>query len=200
MTLDELKTEYANCQRCELWRSRNQVVFGYGNPKARLLLLAERIGNTDDMTGIPFSGPAGDLLHKILAAPKVEILQDDVYITNMVLCRTPKDRAPHVGEMKACRDRLMNEIGLVNPKLIVVMGRIPMQYFLGLKGNVEKQRGWYDVPQFGIKAFLTLNPASALYGEPPAIRQKKMMMYEDWQAIAKAYHSHLSASSALSNG
>jgi DNA polymerase len=184
--LDALRQTYQDCQRCALAASRCRVVFGHGRPGAPLFLLAERIGERDEQTGRPFSGPAGDLLTRLLAAPQVEIPADDVYLSNLVLCRALNNRSPRVAEMQACRERLAQEIQLVGPQLLVLLGRLPWQQMLGGKGALEGQRGWYRTPH-GLPAYVTLNPASALYGEAHAIRRKKMLIYEDWQAIAAAY-------------
>lgn len=187
--LERLETKYRDCQRCGLCQSRTQIVFGVGAPSATVLLLAERPGRQDDLTGLPFSGPSGDLLQRILAAPKVEIPKDDVYITNMVLCRAPQDRSPYASEIKACNDRLHQQIRIIDPKLIVAMGLLPMRYFLGLKGKLEEQRGWYETLVRGrrVPVFLTFNPASALYGQAWEIKRKKQMMYEDWKQIGEKY-------------
>lgn len=190
--LEALQAAYRACQRCALGQSRVRVVFGSGAVPARLVLLAERIGGTDEEVGRPFAGPAGELLRRILAAPQVEIPFQDVYITNLVLCRAPADRSPRVAEIRACQDRLQQEISLVDPRFLVVLGRLPLQYFLGVKGGVERQRGWHtwNHATGSLPAYVTLNPASALYGEPHDIRRKKLLIYEDWQAIAEAYRAY----------
>ncbi|ETW99217.1 MAG: hypothetical protein ETSY2_41325 [Candidatus Entotheonella gemina] len=185
-SLDALRQVYQNCQRCALAASRSRVVFGHGRPGAPLFLLAERIGDMDEQTGRPFSGPAGDLLMRILAAPQVEIPARDVYLSNLVLCRAENNRSPRVAEMRACRERLAQEMQLVDPQVLVILGRLPWQHVLGGKGSLERQRGWYRTPE-GRPAYVTFNPASALHGEAHAIRRKKLLIYEDWQAIAAAY-------------
>ncbi|MGQ4810583.1 Type-4 uracil-DNA glycosylase [Candidatus Entotheonellaceae bacterium PAL068K] len=171
--------------------SRAQVVFGRGLPGAPVLLVAERIGESDEKVGRPFAGPVGVLFERILAAPNVEIPRRDVYITNLVLCRTPADRAPRVGEICACQERLHQEILLVEPRLLVILGRLPLQYFLGVRGNLERHRGWHTWQHAAQRrpAYVTFNPASTLYGEPRDIRRKKLLIYEDWQAIAQAYRT-----------
>jgi len=184
--LDALRQAYQDCQRCALAASRCRVVFGHGRPGAPLFLLAERIGEMDEQTGRPFSGPSGDLLMRILAAPQVEIPADDLYLSNLVLCRALNNRSPRVAEMRACRERLAQELRLVGPQLLVLLGRLPWQQLLGGKGALERQRGWYRTP-CGLPAYVTFNPASALHGEAHAIRRKKLLIYEDWQAIAIAY-------------
>ncbi len=184
--LDALRQTYQDCQRCALAASRSRVVFGHGCPGAPLFLLAERIGEMDEHTGRPFSGPAGDLLLRLLAAPQVEIPTHDVYLSNLVLCRALNDRSPRAAEMRACRERLVQEIQGVGPQLLVVLGRLPWQQVLGGKGALERQRGWHRTPD-GLAAYVTFNPASVLHGEAYAIRRKKLLIYEDWQAIATAY-------------
>lgn len=190
-TLDALRVAYDNCQRCPLAQSRQRVIFGHGPPHAPLMLLAERIGGMDEETGRPFSGPAGELLTRILAAPGVEIPREHVYITNLVLCRADADRSPRVAEIRACQERLQDEIRLVAPQLLVVLGRLPLQHFLGGKGGLERQRGWWSdaSPDLPMPAYVTFNPASALYGDAHDIRRKKVLMYEDWQAIGDAYRA-----------
>jgi DNA polymerase len=188
-SLAALRAAYRDCQRCALAQSRAQVVFDRGTPGAPLLVLTERIGSTDEQVGRPFAGPAGELLERLLAAPRVEIRRSDVYITNLVLCRTPADRSPRVGEIQACQERLRQEIALVAPRLLVILGRLPLLYFLGGKQGVERQRGWWTRQHMtgGLPAYVTFNPASVLHGDARDIRRKKLLMYEDWQAIAEAY-------------
>lgn len=108
-----------------------------------------------------------------------------------MLCRPPEDRSSRAGEIKACSDRLWKHIELVDPRIIVAMGRLPMIYLLGVKGKLEELRGWYGTLVRGrrLPVFLTLNPASALYGEPEEIKRKKAMMYQDWQEIARAFRA-----------
>lgn len=189
--LSRLEADYRHCQRCELWRSRTQIVFGLGAPWAPVLLLAERPGRHDDLTGRPFSGPSGDLLDRILAAPGVGIPKSDVYIMNMVLCRPPRDRSPRATEIKACQERLHRHMAIIQPQLIVALGRLPMIYFLGLRGKLEQRRGWYETLVRGqrVPVFLTFNPASALYGQAWEIKHKKRLMYEDWKQIGARYRA-----------
>ncbi len=189
LTLRELERNYKNCELCDLHKSRKKVVFGWGFPHSKVLLVAERPVRNDEATGIPFSGSAGELLDKILAAPKVEIPKSDAYLTNVVLCRAPNDRSPRVSEIRSCHDRLITEIELVDPTFAVAMGRLPMLHLLNLQGKLEELRGWYvtQTKDKEYKTFLTFNPASALYGDPETIKAKKKMMYQDWQIIGDAY-------------
>lgn len=188
-TLVDLYKEYEHCTLCELCHSRQAVMFGDGEPNAQVMLIAERVGGLDEQNRKLFSGPAGELLIKILAAPNVEIPRKDVYLTNLVLCRTPQDRAPRAGEIKKCSPRLQEQIEILLPKVIIAAGRLPMLYFLNLKGTLEEHRGWHEVNVLlhTIKTYLTFNPASALYGEPEDIKHKKMLMYEDWKKIGAYY-------------
>jgi len=184
--LDTLQQAYQDCQRCPLSASRRRVVFGHGRPGAPLFLLAERIGEMDEQTGRPFSGPAGELLTRLLAAPQVEIPVEDIYCSNLVLCRASNNRSPRVAEIQTCRERLVQEIQYVGPRVLVLLGRLPWQQMLGGKGALERHRGWSRTPE-SLPVYVTFNPASALHGDAHAIRRKKLLIYEDWQAIAAAY-------------
>jgi DNA polymerase len=145
----------------------------------------------DEQAGRPFAGPAGELLARLLAAPDVEIPPNDVYLTNLVLCRGPGDRSPRASEIRACQARLRQEIQCVGPQLLVVLGRLPMQHFLGEKGPLERHRGWHMWQQDGVSlpAYVTFNPASVRYGQPYDMHRKKFLIYADWQAIAQAYRA-----------
>ena len=189
--LQALKTSYLTCQRCALATSRQRVLFGRGAPGASVLIVGERVGGIDEEVGEPFAGPAGDLLRRILAAPNVEIPYQEVYLTNLVLCRTPSERSPRAGEIRACQERLMQEVVLVGAPLIVLLGRLPLRYCLGCKGNLEERRGWHSWGPCGASrtAYVTFNPASILHGDVHDSRRKRWLIYEDWQAIAQAYRT-----------
>jgi uracil-DNA glycosylase family 4 len=95
------------------------------------------------------------------------------------------------GEIQACQERLQQEITLVTLRLLVILGRLPLQYFLGGKNGLARQRGWWTWQHATgvLPAYVTFNPASILYGDARDIRRKKLLIYEDWQAIAAAYRA-----------
>ncbi len=146
--LDQLAHSCASCQKCQLAKARRQVVFGEGDPSARLLLLGEGPGADEDATGRPFVGKAGQLLDQILAA--VGLQRSQVYITNMVKCRPPGNRNPEPGEIAACRGWLDTQMDLVRPELIVTLGNVPTQSLLGIQDGITRSRGrWYPYRHAG---------------------------------------------------
>ena len=122
MNWDELKKACAECQRCELCKTRTNCVFGTGNENADILFVGEAPGEKEDLSGTPFVGRAGQLLDKFLFA--VDIPRESVYIANILKCRPPKNRDPKPEEEDACMDYLSEQVRLIKPKMIVCLGRI----------------------------------------------------------------------------
>ncbi|HEX6559960.1 MAG TPA: uracil-DNA glycosylase [Longimicrobiales bacterium] len=128
----------ACCTRCELATTRTKVVMGVGNAAARLMLIGEAPGEKEDLAGRPFVGGAGRLLDKILETSG--ILRDDVFITNIVACRPPRNRTPRVTEVKAHAPWMEQQLRLVDPVLVVTLGRVALTYFIP-KAKVTELRG-----------------------------------------------------------
>ena len=120
---EELRTNCMTCKRCKLCETRTNVVFGVGNPNADILFIGEGPGENEDLQGEPFVGRAGKLLDKMLAAVDLD-RNKDIYIANIVKCRPPKNRDPEKDEQEACIGWLRNQVKLINPKIIVCLGRI----------------------------------------------------------------------------
>ncbi len=135
----ELQREVAGCQRCELYQSRTQTVFGVGNRDADWMLIGEAPGKQEDLKGEPFVGPAGQLLTEMIRA--LGYSRDDVYIANILKCRPPDNRDPNAEEVAACSAFLQRQIALVQPKIILPVGRIAAQNLLGTKDSLAKLRG-----------------------------------------------------------
>jgi len=135
----QLEQEVANCQRCELHQSRTQTVFGVGNHHADWMLIGEAPGKQEDLQGEPFVGPAGQLLTEMIRA--LGYLRDEVYIANILKCRPPNNRDPKAEEVAACADYLKRQIKLVQPKIILAVGRVAAQNLLGSKESLSKLRG-----------------------------------------------------------
>ncbi|AMP21319.1 uracil-DNA glycosylase [endosymbiont 'TC1' of Trimyema compressum] len=173
--LDEIKELCAQCQNCCLGETRNNIVFGIGNPKAKVMFIGEGPGENENLEGEPFVGEAGKLLDKILEA--VSIKREDVYITNIIKCRPPKNRTPKEDEVEACREFVEAEIALVNPEIIVALGGTASQFFLGKEGKITKVRGHWFKEQ-GIDLICTFHPA-ALLRDPG----KKRPVWEDFKKI-----------------
>jgi len=147
------------CQLCPLWTTRNKLVYGSGNPNARLLIIGEAPGAEEDRTGKPFVGRAGQLLDKILAA--VELSRDEVYITNILKSRPPGNRDPQPDEVKSCLPYLHEQIRLIKPKLILALGRIAGQTLLHTNTPLGKLRStWHDY--HGVPLIVTYHPAALL--------------------------------------
>lgn len=165
----------AACTRCRLAQGRNKVVFGSGNPDAELLFIGEAPGAEEDRQGLPFVGAAGELLTRILAA--IETRREDVYIANILKCRPPGNRDPQPDEVSACRGYLERQIELIQPKIIVALGRIAAQTLLGNDTPIGRMRGqWYKI--MGVPTMVTYHPAALLRNQA-----LKRPTWEDMQQV-----------------
>ncbi|MGK0290303.1 MAG: uracil-DNA glycosylase family 4 [bacterium] len=137
--LDTLRVRIHECTRCGLASNRKNIVFGQGNHQADLLLIGEAPGEDEDMQGLPFIGKAGKLLTQIIQS--IGVQRKSVYICNVVKCRPPKNRNPHVDETAACLPILKKQIELINPKLIVTLGNVPTKTLIPKAAGITKMRG-----------------------------------------------------------
>jgi len=173
--LSSLRTAAEACTRCRLAQGRQKVVFGAGNPAADLMLIGEAPGAEEDKQGLPFVGAAGELLTKIIQA--MDMRREDVYIANILKCRPPGNRDPQPDEIAACRSFLERQIELIQPKVIVALGRIAAQALLGNDGPLGQMRGqWYSVR--GVPAMVTYHPAALLRNQG-----LKRPTWEDMQQV-----------------
>jgi uracil-DNA glycosylase len=182
-SLTELTAHCLCCQRCPLAPTRTHAVVGRGNPQAKLMLIGEGPGQTEDETGLPFVGKAGQLLEKILQSANLNA-EESVYICNIVKCRPPDNRVPTPAEMSACLPYLLEQIRLVDPKIILLAGVTAVKGLIGDKRGITKIRGeWMEwqgrlcMPIFH-PAYLLRNP-SKQPGSP------KWLMWQDIQTIKK---------------
>ncbi len=156
---DELRGCVADCTRCELAASRTQTVFGVGNPQADWMIVGEAPGAEEDRRGEPFVGRAGKLLDEMLRA--IGQSRQTVFIANILKCRPPNNRDPKPEEAAACRDFLERQIALIQPRIILAVGRIAAQNLLGRTDPVGKLRGRpHDLD--GIPLVVTYHPAYLL--------------------------------------
>jgi DNA polymerase len=154
-----------DCSRCKLHTlGRTQIVFGVGNPEADLMFVGEAPGGDEDIQGVPFVGRAGQLLTKIIEA--IDLKRDDVYIANVIKCRPPGNRNPEPDEVAQCQPFLFRQIEIVQPKVIVALGKFAAQTLLQtqdpisrLRGRVFDYRGAKLIPTFH-PAYLLRNPGS----------------------------------------
>jgi len=147
------------CQNCRLAKSRTQVVYGVGSPNADLMFIGEAPGRDEDLQGEPFVGRAGQLLTDIIKAMK--LTRDDVYIANVIKCRPPENRNPEHDEMDACRPYIRRQIEIIQPKVIVTLGRFALQSLTEKGYAISAVRGqWLEYN--GIKVMPTYHPAYLL--------------------------------------
>ena len=174
-TLEPVEAEALGCVACRLHETRTKVVFGVGNPDARLMFIGEGPGRDEDLQGEPFVGRAGQLLTKIIQAMGYE--REDVYIANAVKCRPPQNRDPQADEVAACRHFLMRQVALVQPEIIVLLGLSAVGTVLGLSAPLSRLRGTFR-DWNGVKVMCTYHPAYLLRS-PSA----KGMVWEDMQLV-----------------
>ena len=164
--LEDLKQSCSNCQRCKLNKTRKNVVFGVGKTNADIMFIGEGPGGDEDTQGEPFVGKAGQLMNK--AFDIVGIKREDVYIANIVKCRPPQNRDPEEDEITACMDYLRNQVMIVKPKIIILLGRIALQNILGKEYKISSSRGQW-IEKKGIKYMPTWHPAALLRDETKKI-------------------------------
>ncbi|MBI2341265.1 MAG: uracil-DNA glycosylase [Deltaproteobacteria bacterium] len=134
-----MRSEIGDCKRCKLCKERKNIVFGVGNPNAKLMFIGEGPGADEDEQGIPFVGRAGQLLTKIIQA--MGLKRDDVYIGNCVKCRPPNNRNPEPDEIETCLPFLLKQITAIKPKIIVALGAIAAKSLLNAEIPISKIRG-----------------------------------------------------------
>ncbi len=143
MSLNEIENKCKNCTHCDLYKSKINTVFGSGPADAKLMFVGEAPGETEDLNGVPFVGKAGKLFDKFLFA--VEIDRSDVYITNILKCRPPKNRDPLPEEQDMCIGWLREQVRLIRPKLIVCLGRISAMRLIKPDFKITQEHGrWFE--------------------------------------------------------
>lgn len=156
---EELERSIDNCKKCKLCQNRTNIVFGTGNKQADVMFIGEGPGADEDMQGEPFVGRAGQLMD--MAFSILGIKREDVYIANIVKCRPPSNRNPEQDESKACMDYLRNQVILVKPKIIVLLGSVALKNILGPEYGITASRGKW-VEKRGIYYMPTWHPAALL--------------------------------------
>ena len=176
---EELEEEAKQCKKCKLCQNRNNVVFGTGNKQADLMFIGEGPGADEDMQGIPFVGKAGKLMN--MAFEAIGLNRDDVYIANIVKCRPPSNRNPQDDEAMACLNYLRNQVILVKPKIIVLLGSVALKNILGKEYGITASRGKW-IEKKGILYMPTWHPAALLRDET-----KKIDFINDLQQVMSKY-------------
>ena len=158
-SLEAIREDIGECTRCKLHEHRNKIVFGEGNPQAKLVFIGEGPGADEDASGRPFVGRAGQLLDKIIQA--IGLKREDVYISNVVKCRPPGNRTPERDEVATCEQFLFRQLALIRPQVIVALGSPAFQCLLRTKETITRARGeWRDWN--GVKVMPTFHPAYLL--------------------------------------
>jgi uracil-DNA glycosylase len=164
--LHVIRKDIGDCQRCALAAGRNKIVFGDGDPNARLMFVGEGPGADEDAQGLPFVGRAGQLLNNMINA--MGLAREQVYIANIVKCRPPQNRVPEPDEAHTCSQFLFRQIDVIRPEVLVALGSTAATYLLGAKNSLSGLRGRVHQAR-GIKLIVTYHPAYLLR-DP---RQKK---------------------------
>lgn len=176
LTWEELQAQCLQCEKCELCRTRTNVVFGVGATDAEVMFIGEGPGENEDLQGEPFVGRGGQLLDKYLDAIGLD-RNKNIYIGNMVKCRPPKNRDPKPEEQEACIGWLRSQVRLLRPKIIVCLGRIAAQRLIDPNFKVTKQHGQF-FDKNGTLMMGTFHPA-ALLRNP----NQKPAAFEDFTAL-----------------
>lgn len=179
-TLEEIRAQLEDCRRCPLCQGRKNIVFGVGNPEARIVFVGEAPGRDEDIKGEPFVGEAGRLLDRILFA--MGLRREDVYICNVEKCRPPQNRDPRPEEIEACEPFLKRQLEAIRPEIIVSLGRFSAQTLLREETAIGRLRGGWRQYE-GIPLMPTFHPAYLLRN--PAGKRE---VWEDMKAVMKRLH------------
>ena len=178
--LRTLREEMGECSRCPLHRGRKHLVFGQGNPDARLMFVGEAPGRDEDLEGEPFVGRAGKLLTKIIQS--ISLQREDVYIANVIKCRPPMNRNPLPEEIRTCQPFLWKQIEIIRPRIICTLGTFAAQTLLNTTDKISALRGrFYEIGNS--KLMPTFHPAFLLRNP-----ERKRDVWEDMKRIRKEYN------------
>ena len=177
---EELEEVVKQCRKCRLCETRKNVVFGVGNREADIMFIGECPGADEDAQGEPFVGKAGKLMN--MAFDMLGVKREEVYIANIVKCRPPNNRNPQDDEAENCLDYLRNQVILVKPKIIVLLGSVALKNVLGKEYGITASRGkWLE--RKGILYMPTWHPAALLRDE-----NKKIDFIKDLKQVIKRYN------------
>lgn len=181
---ENAKAAALSCKGCSLAATRNNVVFGDGNERSRLLFIGEGPGADEDEQGLPFVGRAGQLLTQILTAGGID--RKDVFITNIVKCRPPENRVPTPEEMIVCDHHLQTQIMLIDPAMIILLGNTPTRWILKTNEGITKIRGkWFEWR--GIAVMPMFHPSYLLRNASSKEGSPKHLTWIDIQEVKRAW-------------
>ena len=176
-TLEELEESCNGCTKCKLCQHRTKIVFGVGNKNADIMMIGEGPGADEDAQGEPVVGKAGKLMNEAFRG--IGINRDNLYITNVVKCRPPQNRDPEKDEIESCKQYLENQIQIIKPKLIVLLGKIALQSILGEEHSITRDRGTL-IEKDGITYLPMWHPAALLRDD-----YKKIQFWQDCKLLVK---------------
>jgi uracil-DNA glycosylase family 4 len=181
LSLDDVREELGECQRCKLASSRHSIVFGAGSPEADLVFVGEAPGAEEDRQGLPFVGRAGQLLTRIIES--IGLTRDSVYICNVLKCRPPGNRNPETEEVETCSPFLRQQLTVIEPRIVCCLGTFAAQTVLGMRVPISKLRGRFHSID-GVSYIATFHPAYLLRNP-----EKKREVWEDMKQIRAALMS-----------
>jgi DNA polymerase len=174
-SLDTIRLDLGDCQRCRLAPARTNIVFGSGNPDAELVFVGEAPGFDEDQQGLPFVGRAGQLLTKIIES--IGLKREEVYICNVLKCRPPDNRNPEPDEVASCNPFLRRQLATIQPKVVCCLGTFAAQTVLQIAAPISRLRGkFFDMD--GMRVIATFHPAYLLRSP-----EKKREVWEDMKQI-----------------
>lgn len=178
---EELEQSIVNCNKCKLCVNRKNIVFGQGNKNADIMFIGEGPGADEDIQGLPFVGKAGKLMN--MAFEGLGIKREEVYIANIVKCRPPQNRVPEPDEAESCLNYLRNQVILVKPRIIVLLGSTALKNILGKELSITASRGKW-IEKKGIYYMPTWHPAALLRDE-----NKKIEFWRDLKSVVEKFNT-----------
>lgn len=178
---EELEQSIVNCNKCRLCVNRKNIVFGQGNKNADIMFIGEGPGADEDIQGLPFVGKAGKLMN--MAFEGLGIKREEVYIANIVKCRPPQNRVPEPDEAESCLNYLRNQVILVKPRIIVLLGSTALKNILGKELSITASRGKW-IEKKGIYYMPTWHPAALLRDE-----NKKIEFWRDLKSVVEKFNT-----------
>ena len=174
-TLEQVREELGACQRCRLARGRTNIVFGQGAPDADVMFIGEGPGHDEDLQGEPFVGPAGQLLTRMIEA--MGLTREEVYITNIIKCRPPRNRDPNPDEIDACEPFLRRQIEAIAPRMMIALGSFAAKTLLRTETGISQLRGRFHI-YHGTPLMPTFHPAFLLRNP-----ERKRPVWEDLKQV-----------------
>ncbi len=185
LELEEIRAELEGCHKCDLCEGRTNIVFGEGDPHARVMIIGEAPGKKEDEQGRPFVGASGKFLNELLE--HAGLAREDVFIANVLKCRPPSNRNPQAAEIEACAPYLRKQTRSIDPDLIVTMGNFATQFILRTGVGITRLRGtWQTAGKFVVMPIF--HPAAAIYD-----RSKRDVLFSDFELIGKYVHDKIAA-------